>query len=242
MADLLTHKDPTVRERVCMALRTIAGLGDGKQAIVSNSIILENLMKLLQDSESSVKIKAASCIEMISSTWMYADILVDNDFIQKILEILPEEESEIQLILLRTLSQLMYCHGKDQALEKGAFDILVDFLENERDDILAAACDCLMLLTSSRAGKKESYKKNILIKLVRLLKNENPEVYSSAASAIMFCTVKTKAKLKASKFRMIPIRLVKLCNDWHRPRTQVFAMKVKFRKKLIQKLIFFLRL
>lgn len=225
MADLLTNNDPTIRERVCMALKTIAGLGDGKEAIVQNKLILENLSKLLHDDEAPVRIKAVALLEMVSRAWMYADVLVDNDFIPQLLETLMGEETEIQAIILQTLSQLMYCHGKDQALGLGAFDMFVSLLEHDNEQVQAGASECLMMICSTRAGKKLSYKHNIYIKLARLLKSDNPEVYSAAAAALMFCVVKTKAKVKASKIKVIPKRLVEICKDWHNTRAQIFAMK-----------------
>lgn len=70
MADLLSQPNPSVREVTCLALTTIAGLSDGKTAIVNNSLILNNLIKLLEDTKAAVRIKAAALLEMLAATWM----------------------------------------------------------------------------------------------------------------------------------------------------------------------------
>lgn len=70
MADLLSHQNPSVREVTCLALTTIAGLSDGKTAIINNRLIVDNLILLLEDTEADVRIKAASLLEMLAATWM----------------------------------------------------------------------------------------------------------------------------------------------------------------------------
>lgn len=125
MADLLVDDDPTMRERVCMCLITIAGLADGKEAIVRNDLMLQNIKKLLDDEDPAVKTKVAALLEGISRYWMTADVLVDNDFIPLLLKRLKNEEPETVVNHLETLSNLMYCHGKEQALGLSGLDEFV---------------------------------------------------------------------------------------------------------------------
>lgn len=127
MADLLEHQDPTIRERVCMILTTISGLADGRMAIVQNPTLLSNLVNLLNDPEGPVRIKAAATMEMISRFWVAADYLVDFGLIPIILNCLEKDEDAIKIIHLETMAQIMYCHGKECALEYGAFEIFVRF-------------------------------------------------------------------------------------------------------------------
>lgn len=53
-----------------MALITFGGLYRGRDAIVKNKIILENLAKLFKDSEDSVRYKNALIIEMVARNCM----------------------------------------------------------------------------------------------------------------------------------------------------------------------------
>ena len=66
MADMLVHNDPVIRERVCMALSVLGGLADGRTAIVHNAKILTNLSLLIDDPEEAVRMKAATCLEMVA--------------------------------------------------------------------------------------------------------------------------------------------------------------------------------
>lgn len=225
LADILVDDDPAFRERVCMALTTIAGLWDGKNAITRNEVLMTNLATLFQDDEGAVRIKAAACIEMVSRSWMNADDLVDFNFIPLILDLLLDEDDAIKVIHLETLTHLMYCHGKNQAFKLGAFDIFTKLFDSEDEGVLAGACDCMMMITSIKKGKKMAYKNDTLFRLAKLVHNPNPVVYAAAASAIMFCSVKTRAKIKAAKIKKLPDRLVDLCKDWSNPKAQLYGMK-----------------
>lgn len=127
MADLLEDEDPSIRERVCMALTTIAETMDGKEAIVRNKRMMNNFIQLLDDPEDAVRVKVCACLEMISRTWVQADVLVEYRFIELVLERILGEEPAIIDAQLELLTNLMYCDGKDIALENNAFDIFVIF-------------------------------------------------------------------------------------------------------------------
>lgn len=70
MADLLGDPLTPIRERTALALTILAGLGDGKDAIVQNHTILGNLTVGLGDIEPSVRLKIAACLEMLARSWM----------------------------------------------------------------------------------------------------------------------------------------------------------------------------
>lgn len=63
-----------------MALTTIAGLGDGRDAIVKNRMSLANIVPLVEDVVDAVRMKAAALLEMISRNWMgkYFKLLIQS--------------------------------------------------------------------------------------------------------------------------------------------------------------------
>ncbi|KAF2905972.1 hypothetical protein ILUMI_00203 [Ignelater luminosus] len=225
MADLLAHNNPTIRERACMALTTIAGLSDGRDAIVKNHVSLTNIARLVEDAIDAVRIKAAALLEMISRNWMASDYLIEAGFIPLLLDNVYKEKEEIVGLHLETLCSLMYGEGKTDALQLGAFEIFLRLIEKGSNAIRSRAAYCLMMVTSTYNGKEMAYDASILPRLNVLLHEEDKEIYSSAAAAIMFCTTKSRAKLRAREIPHLPDRLVALTNHWHYPPAQLFSIK-----------------
>lgn len=67
--DITTRPEPEVRERAFLLLKIIAGLGDGKEAIVTNGKVLERLKQGLLDVVELVRVKVTICLEEIASYW-----------------------------------------------------------------------------------------------------------------------------------------------------------------------------
>jgi hypothetical protein len=74
LADKLLDPLPPIRENAILVLTTLAGLGDGKEAIVRNSDLLENLLLCLGDEQMTVRLKVAACFEMIARSWMSIEV------------------------------------------------------------------------------------------------------------------------------------------------------------------------
>jgi hypothetical protein len=74
LADKLLDPLPPIRENAILVLTTLAGLGDGKEAIVRNSDLLENLLLCLGDEQMTVRLKVAACFEMIARSWMSTEV------------------------------------------------------------------------------------------------------------------------------------------------------------------------
>lgn len=226
MADLLQHEDPEIRERTCLALRVVAGLGDGKAAIVGNKTILTNLSNLFNDPKPQVRIKAAACIQRVSEFWVTADTLIDFGYIPLLLQCVCKEREEIAAIHLETLEALMYSsQGIQEALENDGFAIFFRFIDGEINSLKSVSLRCLTKLLAQPVGKQMAYDGGLLTDLNRLLRIEDPEVYEAAAAAIMFATVKSAAKIKAINLSRLPRRLVSLSRDSEHPLTQLHCMQ-----------------
>ncbi|KAJ8982977.1 hypothetical protein NQ317_001417 [Molorchus minor] len=252
MVDRIVHENPIIQERSLMALEIIARLADGKEAIVSNDGLLDNLVVCVEDQLAEVRIKAAALLEMIARFWKTADVLIRFGFIQVLLGNLLEEENEIVDIHLETLKSMMYGAGKKIALDADAFNIFMDILDERTETgIVSKTLDCLTRLTFTRTGEKMAQEINLLETLNRYLHDEvsntpshlvsamwrsmrvhavwvaTARVYTSAASTIMYCTIKTKAKITASKIKGLAKRLIDLAQNHLNPTIQMYAIKVR---------------
>ncbi|RZB39707.1 rhabdoid tumor deletion region protein 1, partial [Asbolus verrucosus] len=123
LTDLLVDPLAPIRERAVLALSILAGSGDGKDAIVKNIILVENLKLCLGDTQPSIRLKTAACTEIIARTWMAADVLVEREFIESLLKYVEDEFDKIIELHLETLKSLMYGCGKCVALKNDGFKV-----------------------------------------------------------------------------------------------------------------------
>lgn len=70
LADLMCHKDPLMRERICIILRTICEQERGIEACCNYELILTNLLNLLDDPALIVAYKAVLLCETMCQSWM----------------------------------------------------------------------------------------------------------------------------------------------------------------------------
>ncbi|KAJ8931920.1 hypothetical protein NQ314_015118, partial [Rhamnusium bicolor] len=156
MVDLIVHDVPAIRERTAKALEIIARLAEGKEAIVSNKNLLENITICVEDEFREIRIHVAAIFLLLIICYVVlaADVLVSFGFIHILLSNLLEEETEIVEIHLETLRSLMYGCGKNLAIDQDGFFIFLKLLDRQNTQIVSRACECLSILTSARAGEK----------------------------------------------------------------------------------------
>lgn len=70
MTDLLLHSNESIREATLLVLGTLGQFQEGSEAVLKNSVMFENLVQLMEDSEDSIRLKVAKCIEMLSRSWI----------------------------------------------------------------------------------------------------------------------------------------------------------------------------
>ncbi|KAJ3659140.1 hypothetical protein Zmor_010845 [Zophobas morio] len=226
LADKLLDPLPPVRESSVLLLSLFARLADGKEAIVKNKEILENLYLTLGDEQISIRLKSAACIELVSRSWMAADVLVETGLIETLLELIEKDEpSDILEYHLKSLKCLMYECGKCIALKHDGFKIFMKLLNHEKSSIVCKALDCLAILTSTKKGKKLAIEKNLLKTLTKLIHYGDTDMCKSAASVIMFCTVKTRAKILAAEIKSLAKRLIRLSTNPLNVALQMFSIK-----------------
>ncbi|XP_044766971.1 uncharacterized protein LOC123322945 [Coccinella septempunctata] len=224
LISVVPRDEQFVRERCCMSYQLLSKYADGKQAMVANPEIVNLFLHLIKDDKPEVRIKAAHCLERISSFWMTADALVEAGYIQPLMDRLGVDEPEVSAIHLNTLSNLMYGNGKYVGMEAGAFDLMVTLLDSLDLDVRKGALRCLMLMTSTDLGKQMAAKCNLLVTLAKIL-HEDESLHVDAASVLVFCTMLVQAKAASAKMKMIPTRLVRLCKNHLNPDLQLFCLK-----------------
>nr|CAI5858041.1 unnamed protein product [Callosobruchus analis] len=131
LVDLIAHENAAIREKTCRTLTVLAGLAAGKEAIVENPCLLENIAICVEDPYPEVRIHVAAMLEMIATFWRAADVLVDFGFVSILLANLLKELEDISKIHLETLASLMYgMRGKTLAMDADGFNIFVMYSWN----------------------------------------------------------------------------------------------------------------
>lgn len=70
LCDKLLEPLSPIRESAALALSILAELADGKEAIVQNDSIIENLLLCLGDQQTAVRLKAAACFRNVATSWI----------------------------------------------------------------------------------------------------------------------------------------------------------------------------
>ncbi|XP_045479340.1 uncharacterized protein LOC123684213 [Harmonia axyridis] len=221
---VIPREEQFVRERCCLSYQLLSAYADGKRAMVANPDIVQLFLRLIKDEKPEVRLKAAHCLERISSFWMTADGLVEAGFIKPLMDRIGVDEPEVSSVHLYTLAHLMYGNGKYIGMEAGAFDLMVRLLDALDLEVRKGALRCLMLMTSTDLGKQMAAKCNLLVILARIL-HEDESLYVDAASVLIYCTMLVQAKAASAKMKMIPTRLVRLCKNHLNPDLQLFCLK-----------------
>ncbi|XP_065159938.1 radial spoke head 14 homolog [Atheta coriaria] len=232
LVPLLEHPDAEVRERTLIALTTIGNLMDGKNAIVKNNEMMKNIKLCMEDEEIPVRLQAFSLLETLSLIWMVADVLVDNGYVELLVEILKRtyqvEDKDVLILIMQTVEHLMYCNGKQLAFECGYFDVVLSVLkENSDPNVIAAALKSISILLQLKEVKEIALKVKLLKKyLYRFLLSEIPVVYENAAAAMLFATVTLESLVQAIKLPELVDRLISLTKAVHQPTAQKYCMQI----------------
>ncbi|CAH0556487.1 unnamed protein product [Brassicogethes aeneus] len=229
LVDLTLEEMPYIRERSLMVLSIIATVNEGKNKIVNNSRLLQNFKDLLNDDNILVRYQLAVLLKEVSESWEASLILQDNNFIKYIMERLDIDPTEIKILHLNALKNLMYCQGACQAIHiLNAYAVFCKFLEDDNKYILEGALECLRELTTTKEGRNLAYKNNLLFKLNDLIHDPRPEVHIAAAGVMMNVTIKLKTKIVAFEFKNLPLRLINLAQNNLNPRIQLFCLETLY--------------
>ncbi|XP_029365542.1 radial spoke head 14 homolog [Echeneis naucrates] len=201
---LLEDEDPSIRAKSCELLHLLMGHDIGRQALLSSSL-LPPLSQLLDDSSPSCRTNVHRVLNRLVLLPAGAAALLT--LVPKLmLRLRDEEEEEVQVLLLSTIS----CCSRLDALPALASDGVSQFgrkLTHRNPNIRREAAAAMMALSVSKEGKRQVCKEAVLPVLVGLLQDEDVEVQTNAAGVVMYTVVLTPGKQQCLELDAVPVLL-----------------------------------
>ncbi|XP_070761199.1 radial spoke head 14 homolog [Enoplosus armatus] len=201
---LLKDEDPSVRTKTCELLHMLTAHSIGRQALLSSSL-LPPLSQLLDDSSSSCRRNVHRVLNRLTLLPAGADALLT--LVPKLmLKLRQEEEEEVQVLLLSTLSS---CSRLDPlpALASDGVSLLGHKLSHRSPNIRREAAAVLMDLSVCEDGRRQVCEEAILPVLVGLLQDDDIEVQTNAAGVIMYTVIITTGKQQCLDLDVVPVLL-----------------------------------
>ncbi|KAK5870611.1 hypothetical protein PBY51_003544 [Eleginops maclovinus] len=203
---LLKDEDSIVRAKNCELLHLLTAHRIGRQALLSSSF-LPHLSELMDDSSSSCRRNVQRVLNRLTLMPAGAEALLT--LVPKLMLKLTEEveeEEEVQVLLLSTLSSCS-CQDPLPALASDGVSILRHKLSNSSTDIRREATAALMALSVCEDGMRQVCEEEVLPVLVNLLRDNDVEVQANAAGVIMYAAIIKEGKQQCLDLDVIPILL-----------------------------------
>ncbi|KAI4820953.1 hypothetical protein KUCAC02_028910 [Chaenocephalus aceratus] len=200
---LLKDEDSIVRAKTCELLHLLTAHRIGRQALLSSSF-LPHLSELMDDSSSSCRRNVQRVLNRLTLMPAGAEALLT--LVPKLMLKLREEEEDVQVLLLSTLSSCS-CLDPLPALASDGVSLLLHKLSDSSTDIRREAAAALMALSVCEDGMRQVCEKEVLPVLVNLLRDEDVEVQANAAGVIMYAAITnegTNSHLDAFLSQQIP--------------------------------------
>ncbi|XP_074100204.1 uncharacterized protein LOC141528185 [Cotesia typhae] len=248
LGTFLISNDPFIREKTAIAISEIARRPNGRQAIIRNPAILNNLINGLQDVVIDVQVQMARVLEILAHDYFSAKVLVEeHKFIDIIAQAIPREQKELLILYLNSLEVLLLAHvNVCHAIEINMIETLLTLMNYHKKDkeVLAKILSSLVLLCQDSLGTWKAFEvKNFLSILMPLLNDDAKEIHEKAASLVAFATVTNYGKLNGLIFID---RLLQLANNGQSKECRLMSIKAltniaevpEGREKLLDHLIF----
>ncbi|KAK5909276.1 hypothetical protein CesoFtcFv8_003221 [Champsocephalus esox] len=206
---LLKDEDSIVRAKTCELLHLLTAHRIGRQALLSSSF-LPHLSELMDDSSSSCRRNVQRVLNRLTLMPAGAEALLT--LVPKLMLKLREEEEDVQVLLLSTLSSCS-CLDPLPALASDGVSLLLHKLSDSSTDIRREAAAALMALSVCEDGMRQVCEKEVLPVLVNLLRDEDVEVQANAAGVIMYAAITNEGKQQCLDLDVIPILLSLVSQD-----------------------------
>ncbi|XP_013183287.2 uncharacterized protein LOC106129308 [Amyelois transitella] len=224
--DLMEHRNPIIREKICLILTHLATYYQGRKQIMSRAIIIDNLLWLILRDRKEIRFVAATTLKTLARDRCSCEIIMKHEkIVEDLLKVVKNEHSGIVLIHLQTLT----CFGEwDPArlLKANAFQIMLTLFTDRDTKIISAAMDCMTQLCKDDIGKILADEYDITFFLRPYLMSTSVEVIISAINLMAYTTLTTRSKWRAKECMRLPKRLVDLCHTPNKPVLQLGAMQV----------------
>ncbi|XP_044594863.1 uncharacterized protein LOC123272228 [Cotesia glomerata] len=177
LGTFLISNDPFIREKTAIAISEIARRPNGRQAIIRNPAILNNLINGLQDVVIDVRVQMARVLEILAHDYFSAKVLVEeHKFIDIIAQAIPREQKELLILYLNSLEVLLLAHvNVCHAIEIDMIETLLTLMNYHKKDkeVLAKILSSLVLLCQDSLGTWKAFEvKNFLSILTPVLNDD----------------------------------------------------------------------
>ncbi|KAJ8734300.1 hypothetical protein PYW07_014851 [Mythimna separata] len=222
---LLEHRDPIVKEKVCLILAHLGNYFQGRTRILSDPIIIDHLMFLFMRDRKEIRYAAAYCLRQL--TRYGCEMISKNEkIIENLLKVIKNDHVGIVVLHLESLKNLTDWDPVE-ALKANGFQVMLELIEFKDERVVQGAMECLRQLCKHSIGKKLADKYDMTRLLVSYLYCEDLNIVISTVGLLMYTTLTTKAKWRLKEFQyQLSKRLVWLCLKKDVPVLQLRAMQV----------------
>lgn len=227
LIDLLGHRSPIVREKVCLILSHLSTYYQGRKGIMSRPIIVQSLMKIIMRDRKELRYAAAYTLKTLSTDKFCVEIIVQcYRIIENLLKMVISDHKGIVILHLKTLQNL-FEWDPVHPLKCNAFQVMLCLFAESEPRIVCGAMDCMAQLLKHPIGRELGDKNDLTFVLHPFLRSEHIEVIISAAALMQVTTLTTASKWRAKEFcPSLTKRLVNLCCRSNKPMLQLSCMQV----------------
>ncbi|KAI5634977.1 hypothetical protein NE865_12301 [Phthorimaea operculella] len=226
LIDLMMHKDPVIREKVCIILGHLATYHQGRQRIMNRIIIVEKLMKLIMRDRKEIRYAAANTLKTLARDRCACEfILQDPGVVENLLKMIKHDHVGIVLLHLRTFENLTEWDPV-RPLKANAFQVMLTLFGDQDPRIVASAMICMAQLCKHEVGRNLADEYDLTFVLRPFIKHDEIEVVISAVGLMAFTTLTTRSKWRAKEICMeLTKQLVLLCHLHNKPPLQLKALQ-----------------
>lgn len=223
----MRHRNPIVREKICLILTTLASYYQGRQRIISRQETIENLMWLIMRDRKEIRYAAAYTLKTLTRDRCACEMIMQDDkIVENLLKMIKNEHKGIILLHLKTLCSLSEWDAT-RALKANAFQIMLILFKDKDPRLVAGAMDHMAQICKHEVGKILADDYDLTFVLRPFLISSHIEVIISAVGLMCYTTITTRSKWRAKEVcNELTKRLVKMCQRPNMPLLQIRAMQV----------------
>lgn len=226
LINLMHHRSPIAREKVCMILTHLATYYQGRKRIMSRPVIIESLMKHIMRDRKEIRYAAAVTLRTLSCDQTSIEGIVQTYHIfENLFKMVIHDHRGIVVLHLKTLQNLFEWE-QDVALKANGFQVMLALFQEEDPRIVSGAMDCMAQLLKHPIGRDIADKNDLNFVLRPFLHSEYIEVIISAVSVMEVSTLTTPSKWRVKECCVsLTERLVDLCHSPNKPLLQLCCMQ-----------------
>lgn len=207
---LLQDQDFFVREKATECFTVFASHSIGRQRMCEDSA-MTGLFRLANDPDELVRFNLYMAVKLLAEFPVGAHAVWEGGFIPLLVNKLTKEASEIQIILLDILCDVMK-FDTEHVLAADSMKVFTSLLLDEWESVRSRAAKAILALSLTTKGKHKAVEEKCMDSLVANLMDKDPDVRAFSAGAIMSIAITTRGKYTAIGSDAI-LPLVEMMND-----------------------------